>query len=122
MHFQEQGAQFAQNADAGGLVVDESAGTPVPGRLNTAVADAWAAPRLTSPESARAPSARPKASRTMDLPAPVSPVSAVSPALTDKSSAWIRTTSRMLRPINMVRDLAGRPPSGTTYRQAVSTA
>ena len=49
------------------------------GRSNDAATDAWSRRRRTAPDSARAPSARPSASIRMDLPAPVSPVSAPSP-------------------------------------------
>ena len=78
-----------------------------------AVAWAWAAPRRTRPASARAPVARPRASRMIDLPAPVSPVSAVKPGPMARSRVSIKTTSRMASPISMV---AGSPgfPFGST--------
>ena len=51
------------------------------GRSNEAATEAWVAPRRTAADSARLPSARPSASIRMDLPAPVSPVSAPRPPL-----------------------------------------
>src|SRR6266851_2397569 len=73
------------------------------GRSNEAATDAWLAPRRTAPDSARAPKARPSASIRIDLPAPVSPVSAPSPPVAAapelrekfKSSFSIRTKSRI---------------------------
>ena len=49
------------------------------GGAKHAVTLACSAPARTSPASARAPSARPRLSSRIDLPAPVSPVSTVSP-------------------------------------------
>src|SRR3546814_19827324 len=54
------------------------------------------------PVSARAPSARPSASSRMDLPAPVSPVSAHSPRAKDRSRRSMRTTSRMDSAVSML--------------------
>src|SRR6266851_1219594 len=73
------------------------------GRSNEAATDAWTAPRRTAPDSARAPRARPSASIRIDLPAPVSPVSAPSPPSAVpsgpreklRSSFSIRTKSRI---------------------------
>ena len=62
---------------------------------------AFSAPDLTSPLSARAPSARPSASSNIDFPAPVSPVRTPSPPANSRSSASISTTSRIESPVSM---------------------
>ena len=54
------------------------------GGAKQAVTLAWSAPARTNPASALAPSARPRLSSRIDLPAPVSPVSTVSPGPNDK--------------------------------------
>ncbi len=113
------------HADAGGLVVDEGARAAVSGQLPAqdqvfgrigrqalfleidpdGMAGRRGKPgqRRTSPASARAPVARPRASRTMDFPAPVSPVRAVMPSPRARSRASISTTSRIVSPISMAR-------------------
>src|SRR5665213_3043510 len=60
--------------------------------------------------SALAPVARPSAPRMIDLPAPVSPVSAVSPGPKARSRLSMSTISRMARPISMVARMAENPP------------
>src|SRR5471030_59221 len=74
-----------------------------------ALAMAWAAPRRTRAASPRAPAARPKASRMIDLPAPVSPVNAVRPGPNERSRLSMRTTSRMARPISMAPRMTENP-------------
>ena len=71
-----------------------SAGCPAGGRKH-AVTLACSAPARTRPLSARAPSASPRLSNRMLLPAPVSPVRTVSPASNCRSSRSISTTSRI---------------------------
>ena len=51
-------------------------------------------------------SQKPKASRMIDLPAPVSPVSTVSPGPMDRSRASINMTSRIQSPISMSGKIA----------------
>ena len=58
-------------------------------------------PRAPAPTSERAPSARPSASSRIDLPAPVSPVSTVSPIQRSEISCSIRTTLRMASAVSM---------------------
>ena len=64
------------------------------GQSNSALTSVRAAPSRTAPTSALAPSVSCSASIKMDLPAPVSPVSAVKPLLRSKSSACTITKSR----------------------------
>src|SRR5947207_6258225 len=59
------------------------------------------APWRTRPESPRPPSASANASRRMDLPAPVSPVSTARPRENSISSRSIRTMSRIERRASM---------------------
>src|SRR5438309_2957712 len=59
------------------------------------------APWRTRPESPRPPSASANASRSMDLPAPVSPVSTARPRENSISSRSIRTMSRIDRRASM---------------------
>src|SRR5579859_2979110 len=79
-----------------------------------AVATACAAPRRTRDASARAPAARPRASRMIDLPAPVSPVSAVRPGPKARSRLSISTMSRMAKPISMAARMNENPPGSKT--------
>src|SRR5713226_3105619 len=67
------------------------------GTSNTAVTWPCSAPWRTRPESPRPPSASANASRRMDLPAPVSPVSTARPRENSISSRSIRTMSRIER-------------------------
>src|ERR1700712_5654051 len=76
------------------------AGWPL-GISNTAVTWPCSAPCRTRPASPRPPSASAKASRRMDLPAPVSPVSTASPGENSISSRSIRTMSRIDRRASM---------------------
>src|ERR1700694_370985 len=71
------------------------------GTSNTAVTWPCSAPWRTRPESPRPPSASAKASRRMDLPAPVSPVSTARPREKSISSRSIRTMSRIDRRASM---------------------
>jgi hypothetical protein len=71
--------------------------------MNAALTTARLLPSRTNPESARAPSAIPRLSSKIDLPAPVSPVSAVSPEPKLKSSCSIKTTSLIDRAVSMAR-------------------
>src|ERR1700720_640466 len=80
-----------------------AAGWPF-GTSNTAVTWPCSAPWRTSPASPRPPSASANASRRMDLPAPVSPVSTARPRENSISSRSIRTMSRIERRASM-RDL-----------------
>src|ERR1700730_1332916 len=74
------------------------------GTSNTAVTCPCSTPWRTRPESPRPPSASANASRRMDLPAPVSPVSTARPRENSISSRSIRTMSRIERRASM-RDL-----------------
>src|SRR6266480_6954060 len=74
------------------------------GTSNTAVTCHCSMPCRTRPESPRPPSASANASRRMDLPAPVSPVSTARPRENSISSRSIRTMSRIERRASM-RDL-----------------
>src|SRR5271169_4154324 len=78
------------------------AGWPL-GTSNTAVTWPCSAPCRTRPASPRPPSASANASRRMDLPAPVSPVSTASPRENSISSRSIRTMSRIERRASMRR-------------------
>src|SRR5712672_3427632 len=71
------------------------------GTSNTAVTWPCSAPWRTRPESPRPPSASANASRRMDLPAPVSPVSTARPRANSISSRSIRTMSRIERRASM---------------------
>src|ERR1700682_978478 len=71
------------------------------GMSNTAVTWPCSVPWRTRPASPRPPSARAKASRRMDLPAPVSPVSTARPRENSISSRSIRTMSRIERRASM---------------------
>src|SRR4051812_24832908 len=71
------------------------------GTSNTAVTWPCSAPWRTRPASPRPPSASAKASRRMDLPAPVSPVRTASPRENSISSRSIRTMSRIERRASM---------------------
>src|SRR6267143_4179732 len=71
------------------------------GTSNTAVTCPCSAPWRTRPESPRPPSASANASRRMDLPAPVSPVSTARPRENSISSRSIRTMSRIERRASM---------------------
>src|SRR3981081_2311009 len=71
------------------------------GTSNTAVTCPCSAPCRTSPASPRPPSASANASRRMDLPAPVSPVSTARPRENSISSRSIRTMSRIERRASM---------------------
>src|SRR6202158_563698 len=71
------------------------------GTSNTAVTWPCSAPWRTRPESPRPPSASANASRRMDLPAPVSPVSTARPRENSISSRSIRTMSRIERRASM---------------------
>ena len=134
LHLDQQGAGAAQQRHPHRLVVEERAGAavarpargaarsrpppPAPARpaarrpggpaagRSTAVTLACSAPVRTSPASARAPSARPRLSSRMDLPAPVSPVSTVRPGPNPRSSRSISTTSRIDSAVSM-RDRSG---------------
>src|ERR1700694_3696122 len=77
-----------------------AAGWPF-GTSNTAVTWPCSAPWRTRPESPRPPSASANASRRMDLPAPVSPVSTARPRENSISSRSIRTMSRIERRASM---------------------
>src|ERR1700674_3064286 len=77
-----------------------AAGWPF-GTSNTAVTCPCSTPWRTRPESPRPPSASANASRRMDLPAPVSPVSTASPRENSISSRSIRTMSRIERRASM---------------------
>src|ERR1700731_1235454 len=77
-----------------------AAGWPF-GTSNTAVTWPCSAPCRTRPASPRPPSASANASRRMDLPAPVSPVSTASPRENSISSRSIRTMSRIERRASM---------------------
>src|ERR1700682_5880942 len=79
------------------------AGCPL-GTSNTAVTCPCSTPCRTRPASPRPPSASANASRRMDLPAPVSPVSTARPRENSISSRSIRTMSRIERRASM-RDL-----------------
>src|SRR6266849_2598146 len=68
---------------------------------NTAVTCPCSTPWRTRPESPRPPSASANASRRMDLPAPVSPVSTARPRANSISSRSIRTMSRIERRASM---------------------
>src|SRR3984893_6789100 len=76
------------------------AGCPF-GTSNTAVTWPCSTPCRTRPASPRPPSASANASRRMDLPAPVSPVSTASPRENSISSRSIRTMSRIERRASM---------------------
>src|SRR5258708_18713437 len=76
------------------------AGCPL-GMSNTAVTWPCSTPWRTRPASPRPPSASAKASRRMDLPAPVSPVSTARPRENSISSRSIRTMSRIERRASM---------------------
>src|SRR5262249_41501499 len=76
-------------------------------RSNAAVTTACSVPWRTSLASPRAPSARPSASSRIDLPAPVSPVSAEKPGSSARSSWSIRTTSRIERRASMAGSHGG---------------
>src|SRR6202140_5023028 len=71
------------------------------GTSNTAGTWPCPPPGRTRPASPRPPSASAKASRRMDLPAPVSPVSTASPRENSISSRSIRTMSRIERRASM---------------------
>src|SRR6201747_2670342 len=71
------------------------------GTSNTAVTWPCSAPWRTSAASPRPPSASAKASRRMDLPAPVSPVNTARPGENSISSRSIRTMSRIDRRASM---------------------
>src|ERR1700682_1525899 len=71
------------------------------GTSNTAVTCPRSTPWRTRPESPRPPSASAHASRRMDLPAPVSPVSTARPPENSISSRSIRTMSRIDRRASM---------------------
>src|SRR4030081_728211 len=71
------------------------------GTSNTAVTWPFSAPWRTRPESPRPPRARANASRRMDLPGPVSPVSTARPRENSISSRSIRTMSRIERRASM---------------------
>src|SRR3981189_2535521 len=71
------------------------------GTSNTAVTCPCSTPWRTKPESPRPPSASANASRRMDLPAPVSPVSTARPRENSISSRSIRTMSRIDRRASM---------------------
>src|SRR5712692_2610720 len=71
------------------------------GTSNTAVTCPCSAPCRTRPASPRPPSASANASRRMDLPAPVSPVSTARPRENSISSRSIRTMSRIERRASM---------------------
>src|ERR1700720_115453 len=71
------------------------------GTSNTAVTWPCSAPCRTRPASPRPPSASANASRRMDLPAPVSPVSTARPRENSISSRSIRTMSRIERRASM---------------------
>src|SRR6266516_1052949 len=71
------------------------------GTSNTAVTCPCSMPCRTRPESPRPPSASANASRRMDLPAPVSPVSTARPRENSISSRSIRTMSRIERRASM---------------------
>src|SRR5216684_7236646 len=71
------------------------------GTSNTAVTCPCSTPWRTRPESPRPPSASANASRRMDLPAPVSPVSTARPRANSISSRSIRTMSRIERRASM---------------------
>src|SRR6202022_1817605 len=77
-----------------------AAGCPF-GISNTAVTWPCSAPWRTKPASPRPPSASANASRRMDLPAPVSPVSTARPRENSISSRSIRTMSRIERRASM---------------------
>src|ERR1700738_634262 len=77
-----------------------TAGCPF-GISNTAVTWPCSAPWRTKPASPRPPSASANASRRMDLPAPVSPVSTARPREHSISSRSIRTMSRIERRASM---------------------
>ena len=117
------GADRAQHLHAHRLVVDEGAGAAVRelhaaqdevavgvdlgalrrcgapdgrrARSKTAVTCPCGSPWRTRPPSPRAPSASAKASRRIDLPAPVSPVRTERPSSKSSSSRSIRTMSRI---------------------------
>src|SRR5258707_8410841 len=71
------------------------------GTSNTAVTCPCSTPLRTRPASPRPPSASANASRRMDLPAPVSPVSTARPRENSISSRSIRTMSRIDRRASM---------------------
>src|SRR6476620_8029843 len=77
-----------------------AAGWPF-GTSNTAVTCPCSTPLRTSPASPRPPSASAKASSSIDLPAPVSPVSTARPRENSISSRSIRTMSRIDRRASM---------------------
>src|SRR5579885_54338 len=87
-------------------------------RSNSAVTLAWAAPRRSSPASARAPRARPRASSRIDLPAPVSPVRTVSPGAKARSRRSMRTMSRMASPNSIAQwsEEVGEPGAALLLR------
>src|ERR1700720_216654 len=71
------------------------------GKSNTAGTWPCSTPCRTRPASPRPPSASAKASRRMDLPAPVSPVKTARPRENSMSSRSIRTMSRIERRASM---------------------
>src|SRR4029453_11311590 len=64
-------------------------------------------PLRTKPTSARAPSASPSASRRIDLPAPVSPVSTPSPESNSRSRLSTSTTLRIASCLSTARPQVG---------------
>src|SRR5579864_4672061 len=80
----------------------------------TAVAEPWAAPGRTDARP-RPPAANPKASRRIDLPAPVSPVRTFRPGANSSAAASIKTMSRTVsaasidRPFESLAQDSGYP-------------
>ena len=135
MNVREQRASFFEQAGADGAIIEEGAGGRaafqhaaederfiakiikpargqerahgmiVSGIEGCGHAGAVGAGRMR-PCPARDPRAKPKADIKIDLPAPVSPVSALKPSPGSRSSARTRTKSRMERPVSMTSALA----------------
>ncbi len=72
-----------------------------PGSAKQAVTLACSAPARTNPASARTPSAKPRLSSRIDLPAPVSPVSTVRCGPNSRSNRSINTTSRIASAVSI---------------------
>src|ERR1700736_2147855 len=87
--------------------------------VNSAVTAASLAPARTSPASARRPSAKPSASKRIDLPAPVSPVSTHRPGRNASESRSISTTSRMVSPSSIAAMIQAPPRPNQRPRSSV---
>ena len=95
---------------------------PSAGTSNSATISARALPVRMTPDSALLPKASPRSSRRMDLPAPVSPVSAPKPA-PKSSSRWSTITkSRMVRWSRMGSSINWLRQLGMKYYREVELA